>query len=270
MSTGDLAPAARAYVKVQPRFARGLQAIDSIFEGFWLGVLDRDGLADVDRSFYDSKRESVGEDRLLYTDDAYNDQGLFGWEAAIVDEYFPPRGRVVVSGAGGGREVLGLRLRGFDAVGYEPHAGFARAGADYLARRGHPGVFRHSARDVFPHEDGCDAVVVGWGSYMLIPGRRRRVEFLRAARNQMPPGAPLLTSFFTRSAGYRHAYRVAASANLVRRVMRREPVDVGDLLFPQYVHRFLREEIEQELADGGFRMAHWASEPYGHAVGIAE
>jgi hypothetical protein len=36
------------------------------------------------------------------------------------------------------------------------------------------------------------------------------------------------------------------------------------------MHSFTRDEIESELAQGGFRRVAFAAAPYGHAVAVAE
>jgi hypothetical protein len=241
-----------------------------LIDGACLGLFDRDGLAMLDELHYETLVERTRGAAFSYDDETWNTSGLQPWEAAIVDAHFPAGGRVIVTGAGGGREVLALTQRGFDAVGYEPHPGLVRAGSAILAAHGTEGRLRASARDVFPDaEGGADAVLVGWSSYMLIPGRQRRVAFLRAARARLAPGAPILVSFFVRSASERDYHRVAAIANVVRRVRGAELAQVGDTLRPNFVHAFAVDEIREELAAGCFELATFHAEPYGHAVARA-
>ena len=91
----------------------------------------------------------------------------------------------------------------------------------------------------------------------------------RAARAALPAGAPLLCSFFVRLPDARYFAILAGTANAVRRLRGRERVEVGDTLAQNFVHRFTRDEIERELALGGFRMVSYAARPYGHAVAVA-
>ena len=245
------------------------EALDTGFYTLWLGLLSRDDLAWIDETFYRTRREPLGEGSASYVDDEWNASGLQPWEEAMIDAHFPREGRVVVTGAGGGREVLALLQRGFDAVGYEPHPKLVEAGGRALAERGFPERLFVSERDAFPAAQACDAVVVGWGSYMLMPGRQRRIAFLRAAREALEPGSPLLVSFFTRPAGSTAMERMARRASVIRRLRRLEPAEAGDFFVPNYVHYFVREEIAAELAAAGFRMAHFEEEPYGHAIGVA-
>jgi hypothetical protein len=256
-----------AYLASNRARARFEGLLRTVLDGFWLGMFDRESLARLDEAHYATLVERGGSAAFSYSDDDYNERGLQPWEAVAVDSAFPPGARVVVTGAGGGREVLGLLERGYDAVGYEPHPDLVAAGAALFDRLGHPDRLRLSARDAFPADDvPVEALVVGWGSYMLIPSRARRVAFLRAARERMADGAPVLLSFFVRAPENRDIVRQARIANLVRRLRRRESVEVGDALRPNFVHFFTADEIAAELAEAGFRLEWFRPEPYGHAL----
>src|SRR5687768_14260267 len=86
------------------------QAARGAINGFWLGVLSDARLRALDEAYY--------EGEWAYRTAEWNERGLFGWEQAVVDEHFAGLERIAVAGCGGGREVLALRARGFDAVGY--------------------------------------------------------------------------------------------------------------------------------------------------------
>jgi hypothetical protein len=260
----------RAYRSATIRRRQALNVVNGCFDGFWLGLLDPATLERLDEHFYGEGRDVERGRSFSYRDEQHNLGGLRDWEEAAIEAHFPPGGRVIVTGAGGGREVIALLERGFDAIGYEPNRALVEAGAELLRTLGHGDRLRQSARDAFPADAGtCDAVLSGWGSYMLIPSRERRVAFLRAAHRALPEGAPILCSFFVRSPGARYYSVVAGTANLVRRVRRAERVELGDTIGQNFVHRFTREEIESELAEGGFRVVAYASQPYGHAVAVA-
>jgi hypothetical protein len=252
----------RAYARTSRWQQRLLTHLSALFNGLWLGVMDRESLDLIDEIYYEGKSN--------YVDEAYNSSGLRDWEAAMIEAHFPKEGRVVVTGAGGGREVLALVERGYDAVGYEPNGQLVSAGGRFLEKRGHENRLRGVDRDAFPPDaEPCDAVVVGWGSYMLIPGRARRVDFLRDARERLPDGGPILLSFFARPPEARSFLTIARAANVARRLRGRTPVEVGDALSPNYTHHFTRDEIASELEASGFRLVVYEAQPYGHAVGIA-
>src|SRR4051812_12300605 len=260
----------RAYESALRRRGQVFRTLSVAFDAVWLGLLDRDTLALIDEGFFQRFKEDLDGRKVGFADDAWNASGLTGWEAAVVDAHFPSSGRVVVTAAGAGREVLALTERGFDPVGFEPNATLVGAGRRFLADRGLPDRLFPCSRDAFPPQAGrCAAVVVGWGSYPLIPGRERRIRFLQGARAAVPEGAALLLSFFTRSETDRLAVPAARLANAIRAVRGEERVEVGDALAPNFVHLFTRGEMERELRDGGFAMVAYEEQPYGHAVGVA-
>ena len=260
----------RAYLAGNRIRARAGDAFNAVLDGLWLGLLDAERLARLDEAHYETLVERTRTATFSYADEHWNAGGLQPWEEAVVERAFRSPGRVVVTGAGGGREVLALLERGFDAVGYEPHPHLVRAGSDLLARRGHPGRLRSMNREGFPADSGSlDALLVGWGSYMLMPGRRRRVAFMRTARSRMRAGAPVVLSFFVRAPTERDYVRLAAAANVLRRLRRRERAEVGDALRPNFVHHFTAEELRDELHQAGFALELYEERPYGHAIARA-
>jgi hypothetical protein len=114
-----------------------------------------------------------------------------------------------------------------------------------------------------------DGVVIGWGSYMLVRGRQRRIELLRALRTRARPEAPFLLSFFTRRGTPRALRMIARIGNLVASLGRRDRVEVGDDLTPDFVHRFTPQEIRAEVCEAGLEPRFYGDTDYGHAVAFA-
>jgi hypothetical protein len=231
-----------------------------VFDGIWLGLLSREQLARIDHRYYDEAPE--------YLTESHNLRGLFGWERDAVERHFGGVRSIVVTSAGGGREMLALAKAGYQVAGYEPHLELTRFGNQLLAREGANARIHACARDVWPPAaEPADAVVVGWSGYMLTQGRAARVEFLRGAARHLPPGAPVLVSFF--AAEYRDV-RLRTAARLgtrLRRLRGREPVQLGDALLPNLVHFFSRDELAAEFADGGIDLIDFGDTDCGWAVG---
>jgi hypothetical protein len=101
---------------------------------------------------------------------------------------------------------------------------------------------------------------------MLIPGREKRIAFLRQLRSLVTDGAPVLLSFFAAEDNNRHLQRVARIANIFRRILRRPLVEVGDDLVPNLVHYCSEESVAAELKSAGFELAFYNVTDYGHAV----
>jgi hypothetical protein len=166
----------------------------------------------VDRAFgrFDRLRSriivQIGGDRLF---EAYNDiaygvtpeylaggpkfrRELFRWEEEIVARWFPPPpARVLVGGAGGGREVLRLAERGYVVVGFEPSPALARSLArDPAAARVETYLGRYETLPIVHRlDDGAprdltgpphfDAGIFGWASYAHVRTDARRVAAVR-------------------------------------------------------------------------------------------
>jgi hypothetical protein len=117
----------------------------------------------------------------------------FPWERRAVDAYFPPPpGRVLIGGAGGGREAYQLVARGYDVVAFDPVRGLVvdlervAAGAGRLTA--YVGSYEtlprlQSTRDgtsvTMEAADRFDAAICGWGSLAHVRRDDDRVAALR-------------------------------------------------------------------------------------------
>ena len=251
----------KLYFATYRALGRLVASLSACFSGIWLGLLPRRVLYRIDAAYYDGHR--------YYRTDAYNRRGLWPWEQSAIDTHFGGCRSLLVAAAGGGREVLALRRLGLEVHGFECHPDLARFANELLKKDGHASDIRLAARDMCPDFGRTyDGLVVGWGAYMLIRGRQRRIEFLRQLRQHAKPGAPVLVSFFHRAGGT-HYRAAAAIGTALALVLRGERVEVGDFLAPNFVHYFTREELDGELRAGGFEPVLFATDEYGHAVGRA-
>jgi hypothetical protein len=267
MNPTHRSPLVRFYLWQGRRWVRLIRLLDGAYTGMWLGLLSRRHFEAVDDLHYRASGTYHGE--------AHNLRGLMPWEEAAIGQFFTGRTRLAVLGAGGGREVLALERRGHRVDGYECNPSLVEFAAGFLPRQGVAGTVRLLPRDAVPAEGGYDGMIVGWGAYTLIAGAARRVDLLRRLRALVPAGAPLLLSFFSQpeqTFRLRATYRVARA---IRRVLRREPPELGDDLIPIFVHRFDQAQVAEEMQAAGFRLARYEPEGRGQhdagwAVGIAE
>jgi len=251
--SGDAAPApapgrspakVRAYLAVSGGWSQAAALLQAVYEGVWLGLLRRADLHAVDEAFYGRN--------AAYHQDAHNLRGLFPWEATALEAFQGCR-RVLVIGAGGGREVLALSRMGYAVEGYECNAALVAYAADFLPRQGCAARIRHLPRDEAPPAgEPFDGIIVGWSAYTLIPGRAHRVALLRRLRPLARPGGPILLSFFTRGEGGARLRISAGVANALRALLRRERAERGDALAPNFVHYFTADEIAAELREAGW------------------
>ncbi|MBC7790975.1 MAG: hypothetical protein H7Z74_13595 [Anaerolineae bacterium] len=133
--------------------------------------------------------------------------GLFDWERELLAHPIVPRsGRILLGGAGGGREIVALRDLGYEVVAFEPAASLARAGADAFSDV-HGGSLVHASYEDFVRAvrgernalsnvvtSPFDALMLGWGSISHVMEDGDRSDILRAMRSAAP-NAPLLLSF---------------------------------------------------------------------------
>ncbi len=238
-----------------------------VHEGFWLGCLNPDDLNSVTAQNFDQSQ--------FYASSNHNRSGFFQWEQKALDQFFRGGSRVLVAGAGGGREVLALRQSGFAAEGFECSMALVQASRRIFDEAGEANYLIYCAPDNVPDGPAVyDGVIVGWTVYTHIPTRWARIRFLQALHQRALSHAPLLLSCFIRSAPSSDdamVFRIARLCSYFSRG-RREPIEIGDrITFARYVHWFTENELHEELRAAGFRVAHSAQDgDLGYAVAIAE
>jgi hypothetical protein len=230
------------------RMSGSVRAVGAAVEsGIWLGLLGPRTLVAVDEAYYRRANSYRSED--------HNVGGLFDWEVKAIDAHFGGCRNLLVLAAGGGREVLALQQRGFSVVAYECNPALVEYARGFLQRRGAGATVGHLPRGELPPSGAQhDGIVVGWSAYMLMPGRERRIRFLRGLAGCVVKGGPVLLSFWTRRPDARRPRVVASAATAIRRLLGREAVELGDDLSPNFVHRFTRDEIAAEVAEAGLEL----------------
>jgi len=137
-------------------------------------------------------------------------RGLASWELdGLGRPEWPGAGRVLVCGAGGGREVLALATRGYVVRAFEPLPSFAAACAEECRLAGVASCLEGSYADLVEavrHRSGplaplaagpeFDAVLLGWASLAHVT-EPERVEAVLEAVQRLCPRGPVFTSFYT-------------------------------------------------------------------------
>jgi hypothetical protein len=259
----------RIYLSTQSWFEKALAVVRACFVGLWLGVLTRERLHAIDEEYYTRSKRKRGKE-YNYHSEEYNRGGLSSWEKAVLARYFEGSRRLLVIGAGGGREVLALQQLGYHVEGFECHPDLVIAANELLQAEGYDSAVHLVPRDKCPNIGATyDGIIIGWGAYMLIQGKKRRIAFLQQLRSQTQTGCPILLSFFYR-VGTPRSFKISVLvANVIRGGLRAEPAEVGDWLAPNYVHYFTQDEVTSELSEGGFSTLHYSTAGYGHAIGTA-
>lgn len=182
-----------------PWWVRGVVASDrALAEALALRAAVRDAallhLLDADTRAAVTAWRYAGQTTYLPGGAAYT-RGLFDWEREALEHLqLAPGARVLVGGAGGGRELAALAALGFTAVGFDPSPGLVAGAAgrlpagaslvqgDYAALceavEGRGGALAGTVA-----AGPWDAVVCGWGSLSHLPdaASRRRLFAALAA-----------------------------------------------------------------------------------------
>lgn len=189
------------------------------------------------------------------------DASLFPWEEALLRDVFPPPpARVLVGGAGGGREVSALAERGYEIVAFEPAAALVESLAAWrlertLVYRGAyeelpyvrtvAGGERVDLRGLGPF----DAALLGWGSFSHLRREEHRIATLRAFGELT--GGPVVASFV--GLGLEASDQDMRGVRLLRRLPRRKGRSPGDgfSLLMGFYHPPNRAEFEATVRLAG-------------------
>lgn len=209
-------------------------------------------------------------------------QGLFPWEAAMLDHQRVPRaGRVLLGAAGGGRELAGLLARGYEVTAFEPVEPFFESarrsarGSSAVVLKGSYADLVRRARDasgpLSPVQGPFDLCLLGWGSLSHLSSTREVAEVLAAIRS-LAPRAPVLTSFW---AGVSIKPSRLGGATRLRRAARGVIASLGGKPFPRglefltdvgFMLTFTEQELAEASALGGYDVALFDEADYPHAL----
>ncbi len=200
-----------------------------------------------------------------YLGDEHNLRGLLDWEAAAIEGHFPPRGRVLVTSAGAGREALALVARGYEVVATECVPALRARLGENLA--GAPSATVLLAPPDFAPRGPFAACVLGWSAYTHLAGRARREAFLARLARELAPGAPVLISYLGVPQHGGGARAAAALASALRVPFGGRRIEVGETTLPACFHRYyMPGEVAAETRAAGYRVVLEAQYPYHHIV----
>lgn len=189
--------------------------------------------------------------------------GLFDWEREAIDRYFPPPpGRVLVGGAGGGREAFALVERGYTVVAFDPADALvdsmrATAPAGLRACRGGYGDLPHledvEGRTVdLATGAPFDAAIVGWSSFSHLRSDGERLDALR--RLGALTRGPILVSYFAQGGDG----RPGTSGGSIGRWIRRRRDARGPSVFSVrigYYRLLTHDDMESFVRNAGLDVA---------------
>ncbi len=227
--------AATLYLVTQRAFRTLHGGAQTLFEGFWMGILPE--------SVYDVISEQSYGEGEAYTNDRYLDSGLHFWEELAIRKHFAPGSRILVGSAGGGQRISRSPRR-IRTTGFECSRAMVEAGKRALAERRIAVTLDWAPPSVAPKTGSTyDGIIVGWNGYCYISPRARRIRFLKDLHAQMKPNAPILVSAAMRMPQGQLLQWTPRVANVVRRCTFRAAVfEPGDSFSTRPKMHFTRRQ----------------------------
>lgn len=195
-------------------------------------------------------------------------RGLFQWEKQTIGRFFPaPPARVLLGGAGGGREAFALVEMGYRVLAFDPAPGLAasmrdKGETDYPDQlEAYCGGYEdlpimHEATGAaidLRSQPSFDAAILGWGSFSHLTQDAARVAALEAVRSLT--GGPILVSYWADPAHNPQPPSGGGIMNALRRRARRR----GSSMFTTGIGyaRYLSEaELRQLVSEAGLEIVH--------------
>ncbi len=223
--------------------------------------------------------------RLYAVRGRYHAEGLFGWEERwFADDLPPAPARILVGGAGSGREVKALLGLGYEVVAFDPAPSFVARARRHLRGDGMRAftcggyedliTSGHALKELVDGHAPYDAILLGWGSFTHMPVPAERRELLARVASLCPAGPTLLSFWLRREGSERDRGRAFSLGwrvgGLLSGRAQDEGPDPGDQVMTRcgYGHWFTVSEIAELAAAAGLQLhrAPSLAQPYAHAT----
>jgi SAM-dependent methyltransferase len=205
--------------------------------------------------------------------------GLVPWERRVLEHpALPRKGRVLLAGAGGGRELQALAERGFSVFAFEPTDALLKGAQQVAAKCGDSRCVKASYLDLVSAVSGSgplasiptpvDLVYFGWGSFTHLTKTDEQLATLQAAR-LLAPRAPLVLSFWVRwtpTDSRSERLRQRLRSTLARAASVKNPPGLTFHSRSGFGYCFERSEFEALVERAGYRVLSFIEEEFPHAV----
>jgi hypothetical protein len=266
-----LLAAVRGAYKIQKALYRQSRHLDNFLGGFAIACFDTRRLARFTAAQYGAMN-------------LYNESGIFEWEREWLEADLPPApARILLGGAGTGRETRFLSGRGYSITGFDPiekavERARGLAGGKpteiYLVgsyeQLADPKTEKDRAFSEYIQSlSPFDAVLLGWGSFTHIVTYDLRLMTLKRCMELCPHG-PLLLSYWARfgdqQASVSRAARLGMRIGAAAAGFRRELDENDTVVASGFGHTFTKGEIEQLAEKAGYTVAMITNHVYAHAT----
>lgn len=209
------------------------------------------------------------------------EQGLFSWEKALLARPgMPTHGRVLLPGAGGGRELKAFVERGYEVFAFEPAARLCAACREIVGDRGGPvaqaayadllRLARDGSGPLSGFDGPFDLVWLGWGSFTHVTVAEDHAAILASIRS-LAPVAPLVLSFYLHPPVPPPQGRLMRLRRTLRRALR-DLGGAGESWSVEYwanvgfTYTFSEAELRALFHAAGYSIAVFEADPYPHAL----
>ncbi len=233
---------------------RCIERVDLFIEAIWLSFLSEKQFKGLIESFYKNDNRYTQSNKIK--------KGLFQWEMDIA-KYSPIKdAKIVVIGAGGGRECWALNELGFNVSGYEPDSKMVEYAKRFILEKQLPIKYTELPANAIPNEK-CDLFWFGWGVYTHIFGRDKRVDMLLEAKSVIPTNGYIIISYWIENRSDKKLNRLRKTINRFNR----RNVESGES-FKQglWGKQFTKEQIKEEANLAKLKIIHISEKEYGHAI----
>ena len=268
-----MTPGLPLWLRAARRTHRGALAFARVMEIF----VAEAAVAWVARSKRDAIITAIYDRHIAYAPGGrQHDRQLDPWEREALRRMALPEGaRILVGGAGGGREAFALAAEGYDVLAFDPSPELVRRGsaatpagttctlvcasyADLVE-----GVERGTGPLANPFTDWRPAaIIIGRGSFAHLWDVSQRVPLLRSLR-RLAPTAPVLLSYYQESTSLPRSQRL-----LRQRVFRRATADdaVTFSMHGGFVAGMTEPELKVLAQQAGYRVHYSQPTPTAHAI----
>lgn len=236
----------RAVVDKLPSWTRRLHSFG------WLHLLSSEDLNDLTVASYNQ--------RTGFETPEHNLNGLWAWEEQAFKQHFANSKRVIVAGAGGGREMIALSKMGLQVLGFDASMDLVDACRQNLRQANVSADCVFAPPGEVPSGPAIyDGLLIGRGVYHHIPGSDRRIQFLTAGRQRVAGKSPVVIGDFLTRANKRSLNSYALSREI-------EP---GDAISSSFFHYFTEQEVSSELDQAGYDLEEYRDTPFPGGANMA-
>jgi SAM-dependent methyltransferase len=188
--------------------------------------------------------------------------GLMQWEEELITRFVTHDDRVLLVGAGPGRDLIPLVARGYRVTAIEPARRAIATARRHLEMRGLSADIIEGFFEDVALPDCFDVIIFSGCCYNFIPDSRRRIAALRKAAAHLSAQGRIIVSYLSDPSGHpllmqlaRIAARVSGSDWRPERGDVVHLVHTSEPLF-HYEHPFRAGEIDVEVSEAGLQVVY--------------